>query len=60
MDVFEFYEKLKQHCNKTNKKCTQCCVRLFCYISPNEMTNQIIQSTMFYLTEDEDLETEEK
>lgn len=47
----EFFEKIKQHCIKSQGKCEQCCLRIFCHIAPTEYTEKIIKDVEMYLSE---------
>lgn len=50
--IKEFYEKIKQHCIKNEMKCHQCCFRIFCYMSPSEITVGVINEVESYLNMD--------
>lgn len=51
MQAREFFEKIKQHCIKSQGKCEQCCLRIFCHIAPTEYTEKIIKDVEMYLSE---------
>lgn len=48
----EFFKKIKQHCEKSKCKCKQCCLRIFCHISPTEYSEGMISDVEMYLCED--------
>lgn len=39
MDSMELHRALRAHCQKEKADCTKCCLRLFCYTPPCEMTD---------------------
>lgn len=50
MEVKEFFEKLKQHCEK-NGICEQCCLRLFCHLAPTAINDKIIDDVCLYINQ---------
>jgi len=48
----EFTEEIRQHCISNKMKCPQCCLRIFCYISPSEKTEAMIDEVLAYLALD--------
>ena len=51
-----FFEKLKQHCLTNEECCKQCCLRVFCYISPSDLNSALIHEVSLYL----DLDMEQR
>lgn len=54
MEVKEFFTKLKQHCEKNNKNCEQCCLRVFCFLAPPSINDKMIDDVCLYINQSVD------
>lgn len=50
MEVKEFYQKLKKHCQQQSKgkgeNCRQCCFRAFCFTPPISLSESLFDQTL--------------
>lgn len=51
MEVKEFFTKLKQNCEKINKNCEQCCLRVFCFLAPPSINDKMIDDACLYINQ---------
>lgn len=51
MEVKEFFTKLKQNCEKNNKNCEQCCLRVFCFLAPPSINDKMIDDACLYINQ---------
>ena len=50
MDSMELHRALRTHCQKEKADCTKCCLRLFCYTPPCEMTDGMMEDVISFAT----------
>lgn len=48
MDSMELHRALRAHCQKEMADCTKCCLRLFCYTPPCEMTDGMMEDVISF------------
>lgn len=48
MDSMELHRALRAHCQKEKADCTKCCLRLFCYTPPCEMTDGMMENVISF------------
>lgn len=54
--MFDFYDKLRQHCKSTAKQsqdCVQCCLRYFCSLAPTSINKEVLKMTLKFLKQAE-------
>lgn len=48
MDSMELHRTLRAHCQKEKADCAKCCLRLFCYTPPCEMTDGMMEDVISF------------
>lgn len=51
MDLMEFFRDMKAHCLSMNAECVKCCMRLYCYTPPCELTDSMVEKVTSFLGE---------
>lgn len=54
MDIIEFHNKMKQHCESLNGECSQCCFLEYCYSQKRDIYNDFLSDVIFSLSKNED------
>ena len=54
MDIIEFHNKMKQHCESLNGECPQCCFLEYCYSQKRDIYNDFLSDVIFSLSKNED------
>ena len=54
MDIIEFHNKMKQHCEILNGECSQCCFLEYCYSQKRDIYNDFLSDVIFSLSKNED------
>lgn len=54
MKQIDFERALKRHCIKHRCDCTECDLRLYCYIPPIERTDAMLKEVINFLEQDAD------
>lgn len=49
MEQIEFYRAIKQHCAQSEGQCEKCCLRLYCYTPPCELTDCMMENVISFL-----------
>lgn len=49
MEQKEFYRAMKDHCQSMNAECENCCMRLYCYTPPCNMTDFMMDKVISFL-----------
>ncbi len=48
MDSMELHRALRAHCQEEKADCTKCCLHLFCYTPPCEMTDGMMEDVISF------------
>ncbi len=54
MDIIEFHNKMKQHCESLKGECSQCCFLEYCYSQNRDIYNDFLSDVIFSLSKNED------
>ena len=54
MDIIEFHNKMKQHCESLNGECSQSCFLEYCYSQKRDIYNDFLSDVIFSLSKNED------
>lgn len=54
MNIKEFHKKLKQHCDKLNGDCTQCCFVDYCYSQARDIYDDFLEEITHLLSTNEE------
>lgn len=49
MKQMEFYKAMKAHCTQMKAQCENCCMRLYCYTPPCNMTDFMLDKVISFL-----------
>ena len=49
MEQVDFYRAIKDHCSRENADCEKCCLRLYCYTPPCEVTDSMMEKVISFL-----------
>ena len=49
LEITEFFQKLKQHCQSNDGDCKQCCFNDFCYTAPRSLTDCMLNQSLDFL-----------
>lgn len=54
MDIIEFHNKMKQHCESLNGECSQCCFLEYCYSQKRDIYSGFLNEVISRLSNNED------
>ena len=50
MDIYEFHQKIKQHCDSRSGDCSQCCFLDYCYSSKMDIHEDFLAEVVSVLS----------
>lgn len=54
MEQMDFYRAMKAHCQNMKAECENCCMRLYCYTPPCEITDSMMDKVISFLATEHD------
>ena len=54
MDIFEFHNKMKQHCQSVKGVCSECCFLEYCYSKKRDIQKDFIEDIIGQLLKNAD------